>query len=88
MIAALRHFWTGTRIPPAKYFDPWNFMRVYRKAHFTFSRLRHLRYGSHIARLNERPCPICHGNDQVSNIREGFCCLLIHCDRCEKDYWA
>ena len=85
---ALRHFWTGTRVPPSQYFDPWEWSRGYRRSRFAFSRMRQFRHRSHITRLNERPCPTCHGSDMTSDFREGFGCMTVHCDRCQKDYAA
>jgi hypothetical protein len=41
-----------------------------------------------VCMINYAPCPTCHGNDRLSNIREGYGVLQVHCDRCKKDYWA
>lgn len=38
--------------------------------------------------INYRPCPTCHGNDRLSNVREGFAILQVHCDRCGEEFWA
>jgi hypothetical protein len=68
-------------------FNKRQFLKDYRKR-YRVSRLRQWWHRSSIKRYNERPCPTCHGNDRVSDIREGFACITLHCDRCGHDYYG